>query len=139
MKSGSRLIAILAVAGALSLAALYFIVWSEGNGWESRSGGLGAKIGNDAPGNASLTNYSAEKTSLPEASFQNGKGEAVTLTAFKGRVVLLNLWATWCLPCREEMPSLDRLLVKYVEAGWLGRKSRRGFYDYRGDKPVPTR
>lgn len=31
------------------------------------------------------------------------------------------------------------LLVKYVEAGWLGRKSKRGFYDYRGDKPVPTR
>lgn len=31
------------------------------------------------------------------------------------------------------------LLVKYVEAGWLGRKSQRGFYDYRGDEPVPTR
>ncbi len=31
------------------------------------------------------------------------------------------------------------LLVKYVEAGWLGRKAKRGFYDYRGDKPVPTR
>ena len=31
------------------------------------------------------------------------------------------------------------LLVKYVEAGWLGRKSKRGFYDYRGEKPVPTR
>jgi 3-hydroxybutyryl-CoA dehydrogenase len=31
------------------------------------------------------------------------------------------------------------LLVKYVEAGWLGRKTKRGFYDYRGDKPVPTR
>ncbi|MDQ4061097.1 MAG: 3-hydroxybutyryl-CoA dehydrogenase [Pseudomonadota bacterium] len=31
------------------------------------------------------------------------------------------------------------LLVKYVEAGWLGRKTNRGFYDYRGDKPVPTR
>jgi len=31
------------------------------------------------------------------------------------------------------------LLVKYVEAGWLGRKASRGFYDYRGEKPVPTR
>ena len=31
------------------------------------------------------------------------------------------------------------LLTKYVEAGWLGRKTKRGFYDYRGDVPVPTR
>ena len=31
------------------------------------------------------------------------------------------------------------LLVKYVEAGWLGRKAKRGFYDYRGETPVPTR
>lgn len=31
------------------------------------------------------------------------------------------------------------LLTKYVEAGWLGRKTKRGFYDYRGDKPIPTR
>jgi 3-hydroxybutyryl-CoA dehydrogenase len=31
------------------------------------------------------------------------------------------------------------LLVKYVEAGWLGRKVKRGFYDYRGEVPVPTR
>ena len=31
------------------------------------------------------------------------------------------------------------LLTKYVEAGWLGRKAKRGFYDYRGEKPVPTR
>ena len=31
------------------------------------------------------------------------------------------------------------LLVKYVEAGWLGRKAGRGFYDYRGENPVPTR
>src|SRR5260370_28391235 len=31
------------------------------------------------------------------------------------------------------------LLVKYVEAGWLGQKTQRGFYDYRGEKPIPTR
>jgi thiol-disulfide isomerase/thioredoxin len=46
---------------------------------------------------------------VPEISFENGDGEARTLADFRGRVVLLNVWATWCLPCREEMPTLDRL------------------------------
>ena len=36
----------------------------------------------------------------------------LSLAAFKGRTVLLNLWATWCVPCREEMPSLDRLQAR---------------------------
>ncbi len=42
-------------------------------------------------------------------SFLNAKGEAVTLADFKGRTILLNLWATWCVPCRKEMPALDAL------------------------------
>ena len=42
-----------------------------------------------------------------------GPDEApLSLTAFKGRTVLLNLWATWCVPCREEMPSLDKLQAR---------------------------
>jgi thiol-disulfide isomerase/thioredoxin len=46
---------------------------------------------------------------LPEISFKDASGKDLTLADFKGRTVLLNLWATWCSPCREEMPSLDRL------------------------------
>lgn len=46
---------------------------------------------------------------LPAATFQDGTGKERTLADWKGKVVLLNLWATWCLPCRKEMPSLDRL------------------------------
>ncbi|WP_245220232.1 TlpA family protein disulfide reductase [Pusillimonas caeni] len=49
---------------------------------------------------------------LPLISFQDGTGKTVTLADFHGRVILLNLWATWCPPCREEMPSLDRLNAK---------------------------
>jgi thiol-disulfide isomerase/thioredoxin len=46
---------------------------------------------------------------LPEIRFENGEGETITLAQFRGRVVLLNLWATWCAPCRREMPTLERL------------------------------
>lgn len=41
--------------------------------------------------------------------FTDGAGRDLTLADFKGRVVLLNIWATWCVPCREEMPTLDAL------------------------------
>jgi len=51
----------------------------------------------------------AEPIELPPISFQSGRGEAKTLSSFAGKVVLLNLWATWCGPCRAEMPMLDNL------------------------------
>lgn len=41
--------------------------------------------------------------------FEDDKGRGHTLADFQGKLVLLNLWATWCAPCREEMPALDRL------------------------------
>ena len=46
---------------------------------------------------------------LPEISFLDIKGQKLTLADFYGKIVLVNLWATWCAPCRHEMPSLDRL------------------------------
>ena len=46
---------------------------------------------------------------LPDIQFENGQGEAMSLTDFRGKVVLLNIWATWCAPCRREMPTLERL------------------------------
>jgi thiol-disulfide isomerase/thioredoxin len=50
-----------------------------------------------------------EPQALPAFTFNNADGEETTLADWKGRVVLLNLWATWCAPCRKEMPALDRL------------------------------
>ena len=53
----------------------------------------------------------------PKASWQNADGETVRLSDFRGKVVLLNFWATWCGPCVIEMPDLDALAKKYHRSG----------------------
>ena len=53
-----------------------------------------------------------EPRPLPELRFADGDGRDLTLGDFRGRLVLLNIWATWCVPCRKEMPTLDRLQAK---------------------------
>ena len=50
---------------------------------------------------------------LPEIRFQDEQGHDLTLADFRGRVVLLNIWATWCAPCRNETPTLDRLQAHF--------------------------
>lgn len=50
--------------------------------------------------------------------FSDENGKPVSLADFRGKVILLNLWAPWCPPCREEMPSLDRLNARRRGAGF---------------------
>jgi len=49
----------------------------------------------------------------PDVPMLTAEGSGIDLNSFHGRVVILNFWATWCAPCRKEMPSLDRLQDKY--------------------------
>jgi thiol-disulfide isomerase/thioredoxin len=49
---------------------------------------------------------------VPEIDFEDSTAQPRTLADFRGKVVLLNIWATWCVPCRKEMPTLDRLQAK---------------------------
>ena len=49
---------------------------------------------------------------LPDVAFTDGEGRDRNLGEWRGKVVLVNLWATWCAPCKLEMPSLDRLQAK---------------------------
>ena len=53
--------------------------------------------------------FKKEPEPVGEIKFVDGSGAARTLAEFKGRVVLMNIWATWCVPCRKEMPALDKL------------------------------
>ena len=74
---------------------------------------------------------------VPEIRFQDEQGHDMTLADFQGRVILLNVWATWCVPCRQEMPTLDRLqarlggkdfLVMALSIDRKGVEAVKGFY-----------
>src|SRR5579859_645132 len=50
---------------------------------------------------------------VPSFEVQDRAGKAVRLSDFRGRVVIVNMWATWCPPCRAEMPTLEKLAARY--------------------------
>ena len=54
----------------------------------------------------------------PDFALTNSSGERVRLADLKGDVVMINFWATWCGPCREEMPLLDELYTRYSRVGF---------------------
>jgi thiol-disulfide isomerase/thioredoxin len=111
-----RLILIAAAACLAAVAALAAVY------------GIGGTGRNDAACNAALATarrmapfsrgevaavmVATEGRRLPDLAFRDGDGKEQTLADFRGRVVLLNLWATWCVPCRKEMPALDALQAK---------------------------
>lgn len=77
------------------------------------------------------------RVSAQSVVFTDGDGQAVNLASFGGKVVLLNLWATWCAPCRKEMPALDRLQAQLGGADFQvvtlsidtgGARAVRAFY-----------
>jgi thiol-disulfide isomerase/thioredoxin len=104
--------AAVAVVVAL-IAAVYVTLDRQGNGGDSgvcaaaraRAEALDPLVG----GEIAALQTAKEPEKLSELAFVGEAGEAKTLADFQGRVALVNLWATWCAPCRKEMPSLDRL------------------------------
>jgi len=65
-----------------------------------------------ARGEVAALAVASEPRRLPPLAFKDGSGGTKTLADWQGRTVLLNLWATWCVPCRKEMPALDALQAK---------------------------
>jgi len=101
---------------AIGLAGVYGIATLTGN-----AGGdaacrpavtLAKKLAPFARGEVAAVNVASKPLKLPDLSFQDASGKPMTLAAWRGRTVLLNLWATWCVPCRKEMPTLDALQAK---------------------------
>ncbi|MBI1954805.1 MAG: TlpA family protein disulfide reductase [Acidobacteria bacterium] len=54
---------------------------------------------------------------VPSFTLRQDDGQVLALADFRGKIVVLNFWATWCGPCIEEMPSLNRLTEKYAGKG----------------------
>lgn len=102
------------LAGAVAaVAALYVIVGPNGNiaGTQSCSAALAAAQSAKpfAKGEVAAFLPASQPLDLQHLTFQGDDGQPVTLADFKDKTVLLNLWATWCAPCRKEMPALDEL------------------------------
>jgi thiol-disulfide isomerase/thioredoxin len=70
---------------------------------------LAKKVAPFARGEMAAVNVAKIPLKLPALTFQDAAGKPLMLDHWRGRVVLLNLWATWCVPCRKEMPALDAL------------------------------
>jgi thiol-disulfide isomerase/thioredoxin len=62
-----------------------------------------------AHGEVAAVSVATNPKSLPALAFKDAQGADKSLADWRGRTVLLNLWATWCVPCRKEMPALDAL------------------------------
>jgi len=73
---------------------------------------IAARMAPFAHGEVAAVAVAKTPKALPALAFQGGDGRARTLADWRGRTVLLNLWATWCVPCRREMPALDALQAK---------------------------
>jgi thiol-disulfide isomerase/thioredoxin len=108
------LIAAAAVA-ALGAAAVYGIAAYGRNGGDAACAGALATAKRIAPlarGEVAAVSVADTGLHLPVLAFKDASGADKTLADFKGRTVLLNLWATWCVPCRKEMPALAALQQK---------------------------
>ena len=65
-----------------------------------------------------LASSSLEGQTAPDFVLRSASGENLRLSEFRGNVVMINFWATWCGPCRQEMPLLDDLYGRYQRVGF---------------------
>src|SRR3569833_167062 len=70
------------------------------------------KIAPLAHGEVAALTMASKPLKLPDLAFEDADGKPKKLSDFRGKTLLVNLWATWCVPCRKEMPALDQLQTK---------------------------
>jgi thiol-disulfide isomerase/thioredoxin len=115
---------------AIAFSALVGCGGASGNGSSSGGGGGDKAAGEANNANASKetssssstssksSDYPQVPTSIMQAEYKGLDGATVKLEDYKGKVLLLNLWATWCGPCRKEMPHLVEMQNQYKDKGF---------------------
>jgi thiol-disulfide isomerase/thioredoxin len=79
---------------------------------------LARKLAPLAHGEVAALTMASAPLRLPDLTFEDAQGQSKKLSDWRGRTVLLNLWATWCVPCRREMPALETLQTKLGGPGF---------------------
>jgi thiol-disulfide isomerase/thioredoxin len=111
----------LVIGGVLIGAGIGFAILTYGIGGLNRQAGdaachqaveLARKIAPLAHGEVAALTMATTPLRLPDLAFDDAGGQPRKLSDWRGRMVLVNLWATWCVPCRKEMPALDELQGK---------------------------
>src|ERR1043166_412744 len=101
------------IGGALGFAGIYGLGGMRRNALADAPCAaaleLSKKIAPLAKGEVAAVTPATKPLQMPDLAFVDADGKAKKLSDWRGRIVLLNLWATWCVPCRKEMPALDNL------------------------------
>jgi thiol-disulfide isomerase/thioredoxin len=112
---GWRLAIAIAAGTAVALAAVYVIAGARRNVAQAECAGaatLAKRLAPLARGEVAAVKVADEPKLLPALTFIDASGAQKSLADWRGRTVLFNLWATWCVPCRAEMPALAALEKK---------------------------
>lgn len=111
------LIGVVALGGIGAAAAWYGLSQHGATGAASNECSIAESVADRlrplAKGELAAVGVSNAPKPPPEISFAGPDGQPRTLSAFKGKTILVNLWATWCVPCRQEMPALDKLQAEF--------------------------
>lgn len=111
-----RLLVAAGLVAAAGLAAVYGIAGFARNPGAAAAcadaRAIGRRIAPLARGEVAALGIASAPRPLPDVVFSDRDGARKTLADWRGQVVLFNLWATWCVPCRKEMPALDALQAK---------------------------